>query len=51
MGVHYFFYHTGGLQAPNFGGSFRRSVCVDRLFYNEDGTMKRVLMTSEGVQK
>lgn len=48
-GNDYFIYHTGGIQ-PN-GGSFRRSVCVDRLYYNEDGTMKRVVMTSEGIQK
>ena len=48
-GNDYFIYHTGGIQ-PN-GGSFRRSVCVDRLYYNEDGTMKRVIMTSEGIQK
>lgn len=48
-GVPYFIYHTGGIQ-PN-GGSFRRSVCIDRLYYNEDGTMKRVIMTSEGIQK
>lgn len=47
-GVDYFIYHTGGIQ-PN-GGSFRRSVCVDRLYYNADGTMKRVIMTSEGIQ-
>ncbi len=45
----YFIYHTGGIQP--FGGSFRRSVCVDELYYNPDGTMKRVLMTSEGIQK
>ncbi len=44
----YFIYHTGGIQ-PN-GGSFRRSVCIDRLYYNENGTMKRVIMTSEGIQ-
>ncbi len=44
----YFFYHTGGLQ-PH-GGSFRRSVCIDRLHYNNDGTMERVVMTSEGIQ-
>ncbi|HYQ57851.1 MAG TPA: glycoside hydrolase family 43 protein [Draconibacterium sp.] len=43
----YFIYHTGGLQN---GGSHRRSVCIDRLYYNEDGTMKRVVMTSEGIQ-
>ena len=44
----YFIYHTGGIQ-PN-GGSFRRSVCIDKLHYNPDGTMKRVIMTSEGIQ-
>jgi len=48
-GNDYFIYHTGGIQ-PH-GGSFRRSVCVDRLYYNHDGTMKRVIMTSEGIQK
>ena len=48
-GVPYFIYHNGSIQ-PN-GGSFRRSVCVDRLHYNEDGTMKRVIMTTEGIQK
>lgn len=45
-GESYFFYHTGGLPT---GGSHRRSVCIDRLFYNADGTMKRIVMTSEGV--
>ena len=45
----YFIYHTGGIQ-PN-GGSFRRSVCIDELFYKEDGTLNRVVMTSEGIQK
>ncbi len=44
----YFIYHTGGIQ-PN-GGSFRRSVCIDELHYNPDGTMQRVIMTSEGIQ-
>jgi len=48
-GEDYFIYHTGGIQ-PN-GGSFRRSVCIDELNYNEDGTLQRVLMTSEGIQK
>lgn len=46
--VPYFIYHTGGIQ-PN-GGSFRRSVCIDKLYYNEDGSIKRVIMTSEGIQ-
>lgn len=44
----YFIYHNGGIQTQ--GGSFRRSVCIDYLYYNPDGTMKRVIMTSEGVQ-
>ncbi|MBC9795666.1 family 43 glycosylhydrolase [Sinomicrobium sp. FJxs] len=43
----YFIYHNGSI--PTDGGSFRRSVCIDYLYYNEDGTMKRVIMTSEGV--
>ncbi len=46
-GKSYFIYHTGGIQ-PN-GGSFRRSVAIDRLYYNKDGTMKRVVMTTEGI--
>jgi beta-xylosidase len=48
-GKDYFIYHNGSI--PTHGGSFRRSVCVDRLYYNTDGTMKRVIMTSEGIQK
>lgn len=46
-GKSYFIYHNGSIQ-PH-GGSFRRSVCVDRLYYNKDGTMKRVIMTTEGI--
>ncbi|SCY49078.1 glycoside hydrolase family 43 protein [Flavobacterium caeni] len=48
-GKDYFIYHNGASQPD--GGSFRRSVCVDRLFYNKDGTMKRVVMTTEGIQE
>ena len=48
-GEDYFIYHNGVI--PIHGSSFRRSVCVDRLYYNEDGTMKRVIMTSEGIQE
>lgn len=47
-GNDYFIYHNGSI-VPN-GGSFRRSVCIDKLYYNEDGTMKRIVMTSEGIQ-
>lgn len=46
-GEPYFIYHNGALQTE--GGSFRRSVCIDRLFYNEDSTIKRIVMTTEGV--
>lgn len=46
-GRDYFIYHTGGIQPT--GASFRRSVCIDYLYYNPDGTMKKVVMTSEGV--
>jgi beta-xylosidase len=46
-GKSYFIYHNGGINTA--GGSFRRSVCVDYLYYNKDGTLKRVQMTTEGV--
>ncbi|MBC7873615.1 MAG: family 43 glycosylhydrolase, partial [Ferruginibacter sp.] len=48
-GRSYFIYHNGAL-VPD-AGSFHRSVCIDYLFYNKDGTMKRVVMTSEGVKQ
>ncbi|MDF2474953.1 MAG: hypothetical protein K0S24_436 [Sphingobacterium sp.] len=48
-GSWYFVYHNGALQ-PN-GGSYRRSVCIDRLYYNKDGSIKRIQMTSEGITK
>ncbi len=45
----YFFYHNGAVQHPNTGGSHRRSVCIDELLYSDDGRMKRVVQTSEGI--
>jgi beta-xylosidase len=48
-GKDYFIYHNGAL-VPD-AGSFHRSVCVDYLYYNKDGTIKRVVMTSEGVKQ
>ena len=45
-GKSYFIYHNGGSQPD--GGSFRRSVCIDDLHYNADGTIQRIVMTSEG---
>jgi beta-xylosidase len=47
-GKSYFIYHNGSI--PTNGGSFRRSVCIDYLHYNKDGTIKRVVMTTEGVK-
>lgn len=41
----FFFYHNGALTG---GGSHHRSVCADALQYNDDGTLQRVRMTSEG---
>lgn len=46
-GKTYFIYHNGAL-TPD-AGSFHRSVCIDYIYYNKDNTMKRVVMTSEGV--
>jgi beta-xylosidase len=46
-GKTYFIYHNGALPT---GGSYRRSVCIDYLTYNPDGTIQRVMMTSEGVK-
>ena len=45
-GRSYFIYHNGGLPG---GGSYRRSVCIDYLYYYSDGRMKTVVMTSSGV--
>jgi beta-xylosidase len=42
----YFVYHTGSLPT---GGEFRRSVCIDQLYYNPDGTIKKIVQTIKGV--
>ncbi len=47
-GKSYFVYHNGSI--PTAGGSYRRSVCIDELKYNPDGTLQHVIMTSEGVR-
>lgn len=46
-GKSYFIYHNGSTQPD--GGSFRRSVCIDYLHYKSDGSIKRIIMTTEGV--
>lgn len=53
-GRSFFIYHNGGTRIIEgdthlMGGSFRRSVCIDELYYNADGTIKRIIMTTEGV--
>ncbi|MDV5390220.1 glycoside hydrolase family 43 protein [Shewanella xiamenensis] len=48
-GKSYFIYHTGASQ--NGGGEFRRSVAIDPLHYNADGTLQRIHMTSEGINE
>ena len=47
-GKSYFVYHNGAL-SPD-AASFHRSVCVDELKYNLDGTIQKIVMTSEGVK-
>lgn len=46
-GQWYFIYHNGGINTD--GGSYSRSVCIDKLVYNPDGSIKRMVMTTEGV--
>lgn len=43
----YIFYHRHPLGDPN---GFHREICVDRLYFNEDGTIMPVKMTNEGVK-
>ncbi|GAA4920831.1 glycoside hydrolase family 43 protein [Mucilaginibacter defluvii] len=44
----YFIYHNGAL--PTNGGSYRRSVCIDYLYYNADGTIKKIQMSTQGIK-
>lgn len=43
----YFIYHNGAIQTD--GSSYSRSVCIDKLEYNKEGTIKPVIMTTKGV--
>ena len=47
-GQNYFFYHWQGW---NGGSKFRRNTAIEYLYYNEDGTIKEIYATEEGVQK
>ena len=40
----YLAYHSAGLPG---GGSYRRSVCIDRVYFNADGTIKTIVRTFE----
>ena len=42
-GQWYAFYHNGALSG---GKGNLRSICVDKLYYNEDGTIRMVRQTS-----
>ncbi len=46
-GKSYFMYHDGSLPT---GGSYRRSICIDYMYYNEDGTIQKIVQTKEGVK-
>lgn len=43
----YFIYHNGGIQTD--GGSFSRSVCIDKIEFDEYNMYKPVQMTTKGV--
>jgi len=55
----YLFYHTSDLFFKNNPGAYehgikkwyRRSVCVDELYYNADGTIQQVVPTKQGVMQ
>lgn len=42
----YFIYHNGAL--PD-GSSHRRSICIEKLFYNPDDTIQKIEMTTSGI--
>ena len=61
-GKWYLFYHNSDLYYKNNPGEkqvldwngknpFRRSICVDYLYYNDDGTIRKVVPTKIGVEK
>jgi beta-xylosidase len=46
-GKSYFFYHNGSLPT---GGSYRRSICIDYMYYNPDGTIQEIVQTIKSVK-
>ena len=50
-GKNYLFYHNSTLSIDGYGpATGRRSVCVDEMFYNPDGTIKPVVQTRAGIK-
>lgn len=47
-GKTYLFYHNGALPG---GGGFTRSVCVDEVHFNADGSIQRVTPTTTAIEK
>lgn len=46
----YFFYHDGSTPLKGMpGGDCRRSVCLEYLYFNPDGTIQPITQTTEGV--
>jgi len=49
-GQWYFFYHDGSYTLDGTpGGDCRRQVCAEYLYFNPDGTIKPITLTTEGV--
>ncbi len=49
-GHDYLFYHNATLTIDGLSGATgRRSVCIDELHYNAEGTMQPVVQTQQGV--
>jgi hypothetical protein len=49
-GQWYFFYHDGAYTLDGTpGGDCRRQVCVEYLYFNPDGTIKPITLTTEGI--
>jgi len=49
-GQWYFFYHDGAYPLNGTpGGDCRRQVCVEYLYFNPDGSIKPITLTTEGV--
>ena len=49
-GQWYFFYHDGSTALNEVeGGDCRRSVCLEHLYFNEDGTIRPIEQTKAGI--